>query len=435
MDSLREYLEHLLFAVLPYVAVVAFLVLLAARRYRVPPFRAPRPAPLLDGSRYGERLLFGGGLLVVLAGHVLGLLIPAQVLLWNSHPLRRYVLEVSALAFAVMTLVGLALTLTRCLFSAEARRGIGPAVWLLYALLLFEVLSGIFLALFYPWGSSWYATSAVPYLRSLVRLDPDVSYLSAMPVLVKLHLVTAWLLLMLVPFTRLVQPLLAPERDEGPARLAGRVTTAALLVGLTLSLVALGPRLWGARLPGNHQGYEPIQPIAFSHRLHAGELKMSCLYCHADAEKGRQAGIAAASICMNCHRFVTAPLRDTRAEEARAQQEKRPPRTLISAEMAKLYAVLGLNDKLQRNPARPTTPIRWVRVHNLPSYTRFDHRAHVNVGVKCQHCHGAVETMERVRQVEDLSMGWCVNCHRDANHNGIAGKSVRASNDCTSCHH
>jgi nitrate reductase gamma subunit len=437
MENPLSYLDHLLFAVLPYVAVVGFLVLAAARRYRVPPFEAPRPAaPLLgEPRRYGERFLFGAGLLVILGGHVLAFLIPGQVLLWNNDPLRLYVLEVSALVFALMTLAGLLLTVARCAFSPTARAGVGVADWFLYVLLLVQVGSGIFMALSYFPGSSWYAISAVPYLRSLIRLEPDTSAIAAMPHAVKLHLATAWVLLLFLPFTRAVRPLIAVDRDEERARGPARVTTALLLVGLGLSLLTLAPRLWGAHLPGNHQGYEPIQPIAFSHRLHGGELQMSCLYCHADAENGRHAGIASAGVCMNCHRFVTAPLRDVRAEFERAKEEKRPPQTVVSPELAKLYAALALDDKLQPDPTRTATPIRWVKVHNLPSFTHFDHRAHVNAGVACQKCHGPVETMERVRQAEDLSMGWCIQCHRDASENGVAGRQVRASNDCSTCHH
>jgi respiratory nitrate reductase gamma subunit len=432
MGSPRYDPDHLLFAVLPYVAVVAFLVLVAVRRFRPPPSGTPpQPTP----RHYGERFLFGYGILVILGGHVLAFLIPEQVLLWNNDALRRYVLEVSALVFALMTLAGLLLTAARCLFSAEARRGVGPSDWLLYALLLLQVVSGIYVALFYPWGSSWYATLVVPYLRSLVRLEPDLSAIGALPHAFTLHLVTACVLVMFLPFTRVVRPLIAPDGEEGQGRAAGRVATTMLLVGLAVSLLALVPRLWGVHLPGNQQGYEPAQPIAFSHRLHAGELQVSCLYCHADAEKGRHAGIASASVCMNCHRFATAPTRDVRAELELAKEEKRPPRTIISPELAKLYKALGLDEKLQPDPARPTTPIRWVRVHNLPSFTRFDHRAHVNGAVACQRCHGPVETMERVRQVEDLSMGWCVQCHRDAQQNGVAGHGVRPSNDCTTCHH
>jgi respiratory nitrate reductase gamma subunit len=432
-----ETLDQLLFGVLPYVAVVAFVVLVAARRFRVPPFGTPRPAvPLMGGRRqYVERFLFGCGILIILAGHILAFLIPKQVELWNKDPLRLYVLEVSGMVFAMMTLVGLVLTVARCLFNAEARRGIGVSDWILCGLLLVLISSGISLALFHGWGSSWYAIAGVPYLHSLVRLEPDLRSVSAMPHVVKLHMVTAFLLVLFLPFTRVVRPLISREVPEGQEKGPSRVTTTALLVGLAFSLAALVPRLGAARLPSNEQGYEPVQPLAFSHRLHAGELKMSCLYCHADAEKGSHAGIAAASVCMNCHRFVTAPLRDVRAEVELAQQEKRQPHTILSPELTRLYDALGLDDKQQPDPARTTSLIHWVKVHNLPNFTRFDHRAHVNAGVTCQHCHGAVETMERVRQVEDLSMGWCVQCHRDANQNGVAGQTVHASNDCTTCHH
>ena len=436
MENPLHYLDPLLFAGLPYVAVVGFLVLVAARFYRVPPFAAPRPpAPLLGEPRhYGERLLFGYGILVILGGHVLAFLIPEQVLLWNNDPVRLYVLEVSALVFALMTFAGLLLTVARCAVSAPARGGVGPADWLLYVLLLLQVASGICVALFYPWGSSWYATSAVPYLRSLVKLEPDLSSVSAMPHLIKLHMVSAWVLVLLLPFTRVVHPLIAADRGEEPAREPSRVTTALLLVGLTFSILALAPRLRGAHLPGNHQGYEPVQPIAFSHRLHAGELGVSCVYCHAEAEKGPHAGVPAASVCMNCHRFVTAPLWDVRAETEQAKQENRPPRTLTSPELGKLYAALGLDDKLQPDPAKNPSSIHWVRVHNLPAFTHFDHRAHVNAGVECQRCHGPVETMERVRQVEDLSMGWCVNCHRESSITGPDHKGQR-STDCSVCHY
>jgi respiratory nitrate reductase gamma subunit len=437
MESPLQNLDQGLFAVLPYVAAVVFVLLVAARRYRVPPFDLPRPpAPLPAGPQlYGERLLLGYGLLVVLAGHALAFLIPDQVLLWNSSPVRLYVLELSGLVFGFMTLVGLVLTAARCLISAEARRGTGPTDWLLYGLLLVVVASGVFVALFYPWGSSWYATSVVPYLRSLVKLDPDLSYLSGMPTAVKLHLAGAYVLLAFLPFTRVVRPLVVRAGEEGTGRASSRVTTAVLLVGLTVSLVALAPRLGGTHLPGNHQGYEPVQPIAFSHRLHAGEAQIACLYCHFEAEKSRHAGIPPTSVCMNCHRTITSPLRDVRAEFELAKQEKRPPRALVSADLAKLYTALGLDDKLQPDPAKTSSPIHWVKVHNLPAFTHFDHRAHVNAGVDCQRCHGPVETMERVRQVEDLSMGWCVNCHREANRNGVAAKQVRASNDCTTCHY
>jgi nitrate reductase gamma subunit len=220
MDSPLDSLDYLLFAVLPYVAAVAFVALVAARRYRVPPFGPPRPAEPLAGAppRYGERLLFGYGILVILAGHVLAFLIPEQLLLWNSDPVRLYVLEVSALVFGLMTLVGLVLTVTRCMTNAGARRGTRPADWVLYALLLLAVGSGVYMALFHRWGSSWYATSAVPYLRSVFQLDPDVSYISAMPDAVKLHVVTAYVLLAFLPFTRVVNPFVVRSGEESPSR-------------------------------------------------------------------------------------------------------------------------------------------------------------------------------------------------------------------------
>jgi respiratory nitrate reductase gamma subunit len=434
MDGALENLDHVLFAVLPYVAAVAFLVLIAARRFRVPPF-GPGPPPTKGPPRFAERVLFGYGILVILAGHVLAFLIPDQVLFWNNDPVRLYVLEVTSLAFALMTLVGLVLVVGRCATNPDARKGTRLSDWLLYLLLLLEVASGIVLALFYPWGSSWYASSAVPYLRSVFLLEPDLSYISGLPVAFKLHVAGAYVVLALLPFTRLVRPLVARPGDEEAEGGRGYLTTAILLVGVTFSLLALVPRLQSSHLSGNDQGYEPVQPIAFSHRLHAGEMEMSCLYCHSQAEKGRHAGIPAASVCMNCHRLVTAPLRDVNTEFERAKKEKRPTRPVISAELKKLYAALGLDDNLKADPDRRRRPIRWVKVHRLPSFVRFDHRAHVSAGVDCQHCHGPVETMERVRQAETLSMGWCVNCHREVNQAGVAGHKVRASNDCSACHY
>jgi hypothetical protein len=208
--------------------------------------------------------------------------------------------------------------------------------------------------------------------------------------------------------------------------------TILLLAGLAASLLLLTAALCGYHLPGNQQGYAPVQPIAFSHRMHAGDLQITCLYCHSGAERSPHAGIAAASTCMNCHRFVTASTEVVRTESDQARQEGRPPRRIISAEMQKLYDALGLDDQLQPDPRKPQQPIAWVQVHNLPAYTRFDHRAHLNGGVECASCHGPVETMERVKQVTDLSMGWCVKCHREQIE--LAHKPSTLT-DCATCHH
>jgi hypothetical protein len=213
------------------------------------------------------------------------------------------------------------------------------------------------------------------------------------------------------------------------------LVTYALLVGLALSVLALGAAARSFHLAGNQQDYEPVQPIDFSHRLHAGELRLDCLYCHHAADKSRHAGIPSADICMNCHQFVTAPLGAIQAEDKRALAEDRKPEQVVSAELAKIYRALALDLNREADAPLPEQPISWVKIHNLPDYVYFDHRAHVNAGVSCQKCHGNVESMERVRQVETLAMGWCVNCHRQANETGIGGKPVHASIDCTTCHY
>lgn len=206
-----------------------------------------------------------------------------------------------------------------------------------------------------------------------------------------------------------------------------------LLAGFGASLGALIVHLRSYPFPGNQEGYQPTQPIAYSHKLHAGDLAMSCLYCHYSAAKGPHAGIPPASLCMNCHRLVTASWDATRTEADKARQERRPPHRLISPDLQKLYDALGLNDQLQPDAGKQTQPIRWIRVHNLPEYTRFDHRAHVNAGVICQECHGQVQTMDVMRQSASLSMGWCLRCHKD--HKEIGGKKVFPSTDCATCHY
>lgn len=150
-----------------------------------------------------------------------------------------------------------------------------------------------------------------------------------------------------------------------------------------------------------NQGYQPVQPIAYSHALHAGELKMDCLYCHFGAEKSRHAGVPPVNVCMNCH------------EKVRAD----------SPEIRKLAAAVGSG-----------RPIEWVKVNRLPDFATFSHARHVAGGkLACQTCHGPVETMTRVRQAETLSMGWCLGCHRGAGGPMNPDKGA-SSTDCVSCH-
>jgi hypothetical protein len=208
-----------------------------------------------------------------------------------------------------------------------------------------------------------------------------------------------------------------------------------LVVGLTASVAVLVSRLQGFYWPGNQQDYEPVQPIEFSHRLHAGKLEISCLYCHFAAEQSRHAGIPAAGLCMNCHGLVTASRDRVLKEYREAQQERRPARPVPSPSLQPLYDALGLDERLQPDPAKQPTPIAWVRIHRLPAFVYFDHRSHVAAGVDCRVCHGPVETMERVRQSANLSMGWCVNCHRETAEKGVAGRKVQPSTDCSACHY
>jgi hypothetical protein len=214
-----------------------------------------------------------------------------------------------------------------------------------------------------------------------------------------------------------------------------RIITIVLLIGLFFGLITLVSGMSSWRLPDREQGYAPEQPIDYSHRLHAGELQIDCRFCHTAAEFCRYAGIPSSDVCMKCHKFVTSSF-DVRQDEVKqAEEEGRQPEPIVSEELRKLYDSLGLDESLQPKEDAVPTSIPWVRVHNLPDYVYFDHRAHVAAGVTCQHCHGPVESMQRMYQFESLSMGWCVNCHRDATKNGINGQAAHASTDCAVCHY
>ncbi len=188
-------------------------------------------------------------------------------------------------------------------------------------------------------------------------------------------------------------------------------------------------------IPGNQEGYQPDQPIKFSHQLHAGDLQVSCIYCHYGAEKSRHAGIPAMSICMNCHKYVTASSDKVNLEELAAKEEKRKIKPVYSPEILKIYSALAL-DKQLKETGDVKKPVEWIKIHNLPDHVFFSHKAHNLAGVNCGDCHGQIETMDKIKQVADLSMGWCLKCHRkSAVENSSAPGRTKLLLNCSTCHY
>jgi mono/diheme cytochrome c family protein len=197
-------------------------------------------------------------------------------------------------------------------------------------------------------------------------------------------------------------------------------------VTFVVSAVAFKAVITGLYSIGVQKGYSPAQPIAFSHKIHAGQYEIDCNYCHTGAMKGKNANIPSPNICMNCHSAIS------------------QGKLTGTAEIAKIYAAVQDNK-----------PIEWVRIHNLPDLAYFNHAQHVNVGgIACQTCHGPIETMDVVRQHSLLTMGWCIDCHRktDVNskgnayydkmvelHNAAGKKSMKVEDigglECSKCHY
>ena len=212
MNNPGHYLDQLLFNALPYMALFTFF-LVTIQRYLSRTFTySSLSSQFLENQQHFWGLVpFHYGILVVLAGHVVALLVPRGILLWNSHPLRLYILEATALVFGLLTLVGLCAAIVRRFTVSKVRIVTSYADWAVFALLLLQVVGGIAVALFRPWGSSWFAATATPYFWSLLTLNPDISYITPLPWLVKLHIVNAYVLIFLFPFTRLVHVLVVPN--------------------------------------------------------------------------------------------------------------------------------------------------------------------------------------------------------------------------------
>ncbi len=159
---------------------------------------------------------------------------------------------------------------------------------------------------------------------------------------------------------------------------------------------------------GVDQGYQPVQPIHYSHKIHAGDNKIDCNYCHSSARRGKTSGIPSLNVCMNCHKNISEVAEDTKADGEKIGVD-------YNAEIAKLYDAVGWDPENMQYTGE-IKPVKWIRIHNLPDFVYFNHSQHVTVaGVECQKCHGPVEEMEVMEQFAPLTMGWCLNCHKETN--------------------
>ena len=159
---------------------------------------------------------------------------------------------------------------------------------------------------------------------------------------------------------------------------------------------------------GVDQGYQPVQPIHFSHKIHAGDNGIDCKYCHSSARVSQTSGIPSLNVCMNCHKSIYEYNGETTPEYSKE---------FYDGEIKKLYAAAGWDDVAQKYTGN-TQPVKWVRIHNLPDFVYFNHSQHVTVaGLECQTCHGPIQEMEIVEQFSPLTMGWCIDCHRTTNVN------------------
>jgi hypothetical protein len=211
----------------------------------------------------------------------------------------------------------------------------------------------------------------IKLVKGYMDTIPEAGLSNPKPVATKLILAIIAGILLMASLTDLI----FTKRMKMPVNMAVLTVTS---VFLTWALVT------GAIGLGRTTGYSPDQPVKFSHKIHAGQNQTDCIYCHSYAPRSKTSGIPSVNVCMNCHLIVRTGTRSG------------------SFEIAKVV-----------NASENKEPIRWIRVHNLPDHVYFNHSQHVTAGkIDCRVCHGNVEEMDRIEQVSDLSMGWCINCHR-----------------------
>jgi len=202
--------------------------------------------------------------------------------------------------------------------------------------------------------------------------------------------------------------IVSPDEERTPVWKAFLQNQFLVLCTAILLLLASGYYVYGYFMQvGIDQGYAPVQPIHYSHRIHAGDNQIECKYCHSSARVSKHSGIPSLNVCMNCHKSISEVAEST----ATAEHSKE----FYDGEIKKLYKAVGWDEESQSYTGK-TEAVKWVRIHNLPDFAYFNHSQHVSVaGVECQTCHGPVEEMEIMYQHAPLTMGWCINCHRETN--------------------
>jgi nitrate reductase gamma subunit len=406
-----------LYGLAPYLVALLLAVVPAGRILSSPARRRSFPQLCRESARlYRGAATWRWGLGLLLLGHGAAFFAPRLLTAWNRSPVRLILLEGAGIVIGVVVLTGLDRLTRRRPRPGDpgANARWQPVEALLLALTALAIVSGLAAAVLFRWGSQWYSMSLLPWFHSLLALHPDVSLVAPLPPLVKLHVLASLGAIAVLPFTRAIfalawpfvrlTGLLAGLRQTRLVR--GTVMAAEAALALSFCLLLTG----GLRQVGVSEGYAPVQPIAFSHRIHAGENHIPCLYCHFAAETSRHAGIPPSGVCMGCHGRLR----------------------VASAEVQKLKEAFA-----QRRP------LRWVKIHSLPDFVFFNHSQHVRAGgLACRRCHGPIETMERVRQVSPLTMGWCLDCHRREQivpavqrRGGMPAHQATGGLDCGKCHY
>lgn len=256
------------------------------------------------------------------------------------------------------------------------------------------------------------AAAPVAVAGSKVGGDSQEGGVSNNVILGALTLVLLILIVMLVLVNNVLKKVaaangivVAPKEPTMPIWKAFVKNQFLVLVCSIFLLLASGFFVYGYLMQiGVDQNYAPIQPIHYSHRIHAGSNGINCNYCHSAARVGKSAGIPSLNVCMNCHKNIS-EVSDTTAT---AEYSK----AFYDGEIAKLYKAVGWDKDAQKYTGK-TQPVKWVRIHNLQSFVYFNHSQHVTVaGVECQTCHGPVQTYEIQKQFAPLTMKWCIDCHR-----------------------